>query len=338
MLRFLPALIALLMVLTTSPAKATPSASEIAVARELFEQGKLLQDRGEWSRASAQYRKALEIKDTPGLRYRVGYCEEQLGHLVEAGVEYERARELLESGVHAGDVAELLPQTIASLRQRTPQLVLVLPNPPANVALRVEGASLAPAVIGRQIPLNPGRHSVVVSAPGFTSFTQTVELAEGERKRLRVLLAPAPAKDTSHDQGQTGTSDARATNTARTLVLIGEAALLAAGLGLGIIATMEKNQAEDDIQTLNRRISNTAGENEGTCAKPSPSIQGDCQNLATAVDEYALAEDLATVGFTVAGVGAAALVVTYLVWPGRNASVAAALLPDGGSLAISGSF
>src|SRR5690606_38839164 len=211
MLRLLPFLTALLMALLTSPTQAEPSPSEIAVARELFEQGKLLQDRGEWSRANAQYRKALDIKDTPGLRYRVGYCEEQLGNLVEAGVEYDRARELLESGVRADDVAELLPRTIASLQRRTPSLTLVLQDPPPNVVLRIDGDLLAPAVVGKSIPLNPGKHSIVVSAPGYRSFAQTVGLAEGERKRLRVSLARASAGSAPHDDGQTSASRSRGT-------------------------------------------------------------------------------------------------------------------------------
>lgn len=338
MLRLLPFLTALLMALLTSPAQAEPSPSEIAVARELFEQGKLLQDRGEWSRANAQYRKALDIKDTPGLRYRVGYCEEQLGNLVEAGVEYDRARELLESGVRADDVAELLPRTIASLQRRTPSLTLVLQDPPPNVVLRIDGDLLAPAVVGKSIPLNPGKHSIVVSAPGYRSFAQTVGLAEGERKRLRVSLARASAGSAPHDDGQTSASRSRGTNTARTLVLIGEAAVLAAGLGMGLVATMEKNQAEDDIKALNRDISMAAGNNERTCADPAPSIQGTCRKLDIAVEEYALAEDLAIAGFVAAGASAAALVATYLLWPARNASVGAVLLPKGGSVALSGSF
>ena len=338
MLRFLPPLTVLVLALMATPALGAPSASEIAVARQLFEQGKLLQDRGEWSRAITQYRKALDIKDTPGLRYRVGYCEEQLGHLVEAGVEYERARELLEAGVRADDVAELLPQTIASLRQRTPHLVLVLADPPPNMTVRVDGTLLAHATIGRHLPLNPGDHAVTVSAPGFLPITRTVALREGERQRLRVSLTPAPHQDTPHHPGATDSTSDEGSDMSRVLVLIGEGALLTAGIGMGIIATMEKNQAEDDIHALNAQISKDAGESAGTCAEPTSRIQSHCQRLANAVDEYAFAEDLATIGFVAAGVSAAALVATYLAWPEHKASVRAVLLPEGGSLAISGSF
>src|SRR5690606_26406474 len=86
MLRLLPFLTALLMALLTSPAQAEPSPSEIAVARELLQQGTLLQDRGDWSRANAQDRQAPDVKAPPGRRYRVGYCEETVVHLVEGAV------------------------------------------------------------------------------------------------------------------------------------------------------------------------------------------------------------------------------------------------------------
>ena len=65
-------------------AAAEPTPSEISVARRLFDEGKAAEDAGRWREAIEKFRKAIAIKDTPGLRYHIAKCEEESGALVEA--------------------------------------------------------------------------------------------------------------------------------------------------------------------------------------------------------------------------------------------------------------
>jgi tetratricopeptide (TPR) repeat protein len=83
---------------------AEPTPSEISVARRLFDEGKAAEDAARWREAADKFRQAAAIKDTPGIRFHLARCEEEQGAFVEALVEYDRARELIDSGVKAPDV------------------------------------------------------------------------------------------------------------------------------------------------------------------------------------------------------------------------------------------
>src|SRR5688572_26156008 len=68
----------------TNVARAEPSATELSVARKLFQEASELESRDDFEGARKKLRAALEIKDTPGLRFHLGYCAEQLGEFVTA--------------------------------------------------------------------------------------------------------------------------------------------------------------------------------------------------------------------------------------------------------------
>lgn len=107
---------------------AEPTPSEISVARRLFDEGKSAEENGRWREAADKFRQAAAIKDTPGIRFHLARCEEERGALVEALVEYDRARELLDGGVKAPDVERLLPEARERVRARVAHVTLRLPD------------------------------------------------------------------------------------------------------------------------------------------------------------------------------------------------------------------
>jgi tetratricopeptide (TPR) repeat protein len=101
-----------------SAAAATePTPSELSVARRLFDEGRAAEDAGHWREAADKFRKATAIKDTPGMRFHLAKCEEQQGAFVEALVEFDRARELIDSGMKAADVEKLLADARERVRR-----------------------------------------------------------------------------------------------------------------------------------------------------------------------------------------------------------------------------
>lgn len=175
------------------PASAAPSASEIALARDWYAQGRALQADGRWALASAKYRQALTIKDTPGLRYLLGYCEEQLERLVEARLEYDRAAELIALGAQAADVAALLPHALARLKRTTPTLSIRVATTGAHARLRIDERWYAREPFGTSIPMNPGSYRLRISAPGYQDYSVVVTLGERARVTLDVRLVPKRA-------------------------------------------------------------------------------------------------------------------------------------------------
>src|SRR5262245_61240753 len=139
--------------LWSSPAFAEPTATELAVARRLFGEAVELEHAERWELAAAKLRDALAIKDTPGLRFHLAHCEEKRGHLVEAMLNYDRARELIAAGAKAPDVESVLEPARAQLERRLPQLVIVAPADVAGLVVQLDGKPVARSVLGRPAPV-----------------------------------------------------------------------------------------------------------------------------------------------------------------------------------------
>src|SRR3954470_2756065 len=116
----------LLAVAWSSPLAAKEvSSAELATARRLFAEATALEASSDWNAAVGKLKSAVAIKETPGLRYHLAHCEEQLGALVAASFDYERAAELIRDGAPAPDVEPLLPLAQRRLDSRVAKLDIV---------------------------------------------------------------------------------------------------------------------------------------------------------------------------------------------------------------------
>ena len=166
--------------------------AEIVLARALFAEARAAEEAKDWALAASKLREAIAIKETGGLRFHLAYCEEQQGQLVEALVDYERSDDLTVGT--SEEFRAQLPAKRESLRRRIPTVTLLVPPTPPNVTLTVDGHPMPPAVLGKPIPLNPGRHTLVVSAPDHAAFTTQVSLNETDAVVANALLTPLPKR------------------------------------------------------------------------------------------------------------------------------------------------
>src|SRR5204862_4781008 len=134
----------------------------------------------------------VSIKDTPGLRFHLAHCEEQMGHLVEAAAEYDRADALIREGAKAADVAELLEVARAALRERVPTVVIRAPAGTRDLRLTIDDQPVSSAVLGDRVPLNPGSHAILVEASTRRPFRLEVTLKEGEDRAIEADLKSEP--------------------------------------------------------------------------------------------------------------------------------------------------
>jgi hypothetical protein len=320
---------------------AEPSAAEVAIARRLFTEAAELEQAGRWTEAATKLREAIAIKDTPGLRYHLAHAEEQQGQLVEALVDYDRAAELLARGAKAPDVAARIGPAQTRLRERIPTLTVRVPEDVEQPLLTIDGQRIAPALMGQPIPLNPGPHRIEVTAPSREPFAVEVPLGEAERRELEAPLrlestmaqAPGPAGSGSSAAGASLSADTGATNsgTLRSVVLIGELAVTAVGLGVGIGFTISAGAADDRIQRAQADV-DRLDNSTGPCLDRNSPAQPACADLDEAVADKDRAQTLAVVGFAAAGVGAVSAVLTYVLWRPTSKSTEAAgtLRPAGG--------
>jgi hypothetical protein len=307
-------------------ARAEPSAAEISSAKHAFEQAVSLEAERRWAEATLKLREAIAVKDTPGLRFHLAHCELEQGHLVEAAQEYERVSELLRQGASAPDVQKLLGPASAALERRIPRLTVELPADLEMPSTALDGKPFPPSELALGVPLNPGHHTLRVSAHGREPLERALLLKEGEPVTVRPeLLVSAPAAAPAAAPSAAAVPSApsaeppppdRGRSSAKVYLMIGESVLTAAGLAVGIGYRFSASSASDRIVTAQQAIDSAAPGDETACGRAASSPV--CANLQSAIDDHDRALVISDVGFITAGVGAAALVTTWLVYPSAS--------------------
>lgn len=330
--------------LVTSPVAADPGAEELAVAQQLYQDAREQQERKQWGDCERSLGRAIAILETPGLRFHLAYCKEQQHRWVEALVDYRRASELIAGGVAADDVELLLPAAIGNLERLTPRLELELVEPPPDAELYLDAKQLSAKLFGTSVPVDPGARRIRVTASGHVPFSQSINLLPKERRKLRVELVREPPPDAApgsvaSDRTDSAPREVSSSSATQVVVLAAEALITLGALGVGVGFTAEASSRERDRDNLLNSIGMTSRCSGSSGEHPL------CIDVRKADADARNARTVATLGYVGAGVGAAAFLVTWLVWPDdepAQASSAARLrfIPDatGAGLSLTGRF
>ncbi|WP_437680805.1 hypothetical protein [Sorangium sp. So ce131] len=180
------------------PARAEPSAADRQTARTLLIEGRKKRDAGDVAGARADFQAAHALMRVPTTGLDLARADEALGHLIEAR---ETAYEVVHLPRGAQEPAAFTQARAAAaemverLDARIPSLVLHIEGAPAaEVEARVDGQPIPPAALAYPRKLNPGRHEVVVTAPGFRTERRDVELKDAELAPVEVHVALVPGR------------------------------------------------------------------------------------------------------------------------------------------------
>jgi hypothetical protein len=327
--RLLASLVASAALFAPHSVRAEANAEDISAAKHAFESALEAEAEQRWADAVVRLREAVAVKDTPGLRFHLAHCETELGHLREASLEYDRALELLRRGAKAPDVQKLLAPARSTLLQRLPRLTLEIPADVQGPRISIDNQPYPASEVILGVPLNPGPHEVRVQAAGRSAFERALSLKEADRIVLPVTLPlaapPVEPSDSAPAVAPLPTSSGAATqpperssSSAKLYLMIGESVLTAAGLGVGIGYAVAQRAASERIDTAQAQIEAAAPDNPRACDLSDPELLGACSDLNAAADDHDRAVILSRIGFVTAGVGAAALLTTWLVYPSQN--------------------
>jgi hypothetical protein len=317
----------------------TPPA-DVATARRLFQEATMLESHGAWRDAGAKLEAALAIKETPGLHFHRAHCAEQLGELVLAARHYGRAEELIRGGAAAPDVEELLGAARARVLARVSRLLVTLPSDAPDATLEIDGTLLREPA-REPIVLNPGRHRVVARAPGRRDFEMEITLAAGQTQSLEVSLALQPGANSAArlpPPVDTKPASEKSGFGTREVVLVAEGTVVVAGLAAGIGYSFAAASASDRVSSAQQAVDRAAENGSSGCTEAdAPSA---CAELETALDDHERASRFATIGFVTAGVGAAATLLTWTLWPTDEVGTTASVAPTrgGATLVVRGRF
>jgi hypothetical protein len=169
----------LLCVLAFAPVVRAGEPTDLERARALFDEAGELERQGNWGAAQDRLRDALRVRETPHLRYALGWALENGNRLLEARTEYEVALRLAQRG-GAEEVSRLAFTRIAEIDRKIPLVQIKVRGALAkDTRVLVDGREvIVHGEIGT-VPVDPGRRIVRIERSGKSPSEETVSVTQG---------------------------------------------------------------------------------------------------------------------------------------------------------------
>ena len=268
-------------------------------ARELAHRASSAYDAGDFKTAQDLFHRAYTLVPAPTLSLREARAYEKLGRLVESVEAYVRT---VRTPLHANapeafkQAVQQAQDELAKVRTRVPQLRIVVERaaPGDMLTVVMDGKPLQRALIGVEMPVNPGAHEIDVSTSSGAGARERVTLRESETQVVTLKLEAGMATASSGriltdaSLGRDASADSDVGRTHRTWAYVGFG-VGGAGLGTGVVA---------GLLAANRHSSAQENCPDGKC---TPGSSG-----AKDVDAFRSLRTVSTVSYVlgIAGVGA----------------------------------
>lgn len=190
--------VALLVALATAGNASAQSQSELERGRSLFRAALSMEVAGDWAGALSRLEQVSRIKTTPQVRFHLARCKEHLGRLTEALGDY-RLAEYEAAQVNAAEFGEIR-QARQDLEMRVPKLVVVLNAELAESSVELDGVAIGESRLGKEIPVDPGDHQLVVRIADGRSFVKHARVAESAAATVHIDPPPGFVIKRSRDK------------------------------------------------------------------------------------------------------------------------------------------
>lgn len=235
----------MLSVLAFSPAVRAAQPSDLERARALFDEAGELERQGSWTAAQDRLREALRIRETPHLRYALGWALENGDRLLEARTEYEVALRLAQRGA-ADEVMRLASTRISEVDRKIPLVQIKVRGALArDTRVLVDGREVVVHGEIGTVPVDPGPRVVRVERSGKSPSEETVTVTQGV---FRVVEVQGDADAVLHGDGSaSATPRAHATVLPWALIGVGGAAVIG-GVALFVASASDVSARDSNMQ------------------------------------------------------------------------------------------
>jgi len=186
------AIVALAVALLGDPGLAW--ASDKAAAESLFNAGKSLMDEERYAEACEKFAGSMDAEPSVGAQLNLALCNEKQGKIATAWSLYRDA------AVMAGALNDSRRQRgaealAAELEPRVSKLTIHVSQ--AIDGLRVTNDGALIGSYDEALPIDPGKHRIVASAPGRRTWTKTISVSEAAKKEEITVPVLEPFPDAS---------------------------------------------------------------------------------------------------------------------------------------------
>ncbi len=303
-------------VLHAAPSEGQPSSPRTLAAEELFRDGRALIASHRYREACEKLTASQKLDPAVGTLVSLGECNTGLGRSASAWLAYRSAIALAteRNDPRRAGVEERAAAVEPQISRLTIRLSAETESLPTQIA--IDGEPFARDGLGAPVPMDPGPHSLLASAPGYRPWSARVQVgALGDSVTVAVpALEPIPDRS-ALEHARSGAATKRAA-----AFVVGGVGL--AGLGVGAILGLQA--------LVKIRDANTFCPSGPTCSD------------ANAVHENQVGKTFGTASSVVLPVSAALLGAgTYLFFTSRasrDTEVGAELSPGGARLRVAWSW
>jgi hypothetical protein len=175
------------------------TAADKAAAEELFRQGRTLTKENRYGEACPKFAESQRLDPAVGTELNLARCYEANGQTASAWATY---KDVATAAERAGqrDRSRLARRHASDLEKRLSRMTIEVAQPDTrgeSISVQRDGERVDRAEWNAPIPLDPGEHTVVATAPGRQSWSTKVTVGAGESLKvsvppLAVMPAPSP--------------------------------------------------------------------------------------------------------------------------------------------------
>ena len=331
-MRWLGPLVVAAVCAIAAPAAADVTPEARAAATALFDDGRKLMQAGDYAAACPKLEEAARLDAGIGTVYNLGDCYEHLGKTASAWSSFRQAAGLA-AAKNQPDREKAARGRADALEPKLARLKITAPSPPPpGLTITQDDKPVGSALWGSAVPVDPGRHTIVASAPGKVDY-QTVATLDQPGATVSIdvpALADAPAAaavPAGVGKAASPKSDAPAASASTWMKPLGITLAAAGVVGLGV-GTALGFVAKSNYDGA---TSNAACSSSGSCTSAGISTRDDARSLGT----------VATIVFISGAVIGAGGAVLWIAAPSAKKSDAASALAVGvgpGSITARASF
>jgi hypothetical protein len=192
--------LALFFVATSANAQQLSTADQLA-AEGLFQEAKALVSVGKMAEACPKFAESQRLDPQLGTLLYLATCHSQQGKTATAWAEYLDA---VDQANRAHDTAreKIARERADKLYPQVPRVTLDIDQTNSQVEIAIDGQASRVGA-GVPIPLDPGKHTIAVSAQGRKSWSQSIDVAAASQQTIKVpalelvpvIATPEPPKD-----------------------------------------------------------------------------------------------------------------------------------------------
>jgi hypothetical protein len=162
-----------------------------AAAQTLFEEGLVAFDAGRVDEACAKFQESMRLDPADGTLLNLARCNEKQGKTATAWSQYT---DVAARSVRSGDEerAAIASRAADRLLPKLPKLRVVVPHAVPDLVIAREGVTLAETSWGKPLPVDPGRHRITATAPGWQPISVAVDVQHPGMVESVVLPEMAP--------------------------------------------------------------------------------------------------------------------------------------------------